>query len=119
VTNRSAELVLGASYGDSTKELLDLVMAAEKAFNDFGKRSIFGKDKGQESKQKFTYALARAIFALKRVGKIKDPNDAEESYTALQNAMIIVRRAYPNWPRAYQYWDTFYANTYNKADPSQ
>ena len=113
MTNRSVELVLSASYGDSTKELLDLVMAAEKAFNDYGKTSIFGRNKGKDSEQKFTYALARAIFALERVGKIKDPNNAEESFTALQNAITIVRRVYPNWPRAYQYWDTFYANTYN------
>ncbi len=113
MTNRSAELVLQAVYGDATKQLLDLVMAAEKAFDDFGKRSIFGKDKGKEAEQKFTAALVHAILALDRIGKIHDSKNAEESFTALQSAMTLIRDAYPNWPRAYKYWDNFYADTYN------
>ena len=112
MTNRSAELVLAAVYGDSTKQLLDLVMAAEKAFDDYGKTSIFGRDKGKEAEEKFTTGLIHAILALERVGKIKNSKDAEESFTALQNAMTLVRQAYPNWPRAYKYWDNFYAQTY-------
>ena len=113
MTNRSAELVLQAVYGESTKQLLDLVMAAEKAFNDYGKKSIFGKDKGEEAQQKFTAALIHAILALERIGKIRDARNAEESFTALQNAMTLIKDAYPNWPRAYRYWDNFYADTYN------
>jgi hypothetical protein len=65
MTNRSAELVLQAVYGGATKQLLDLVMAAEKAFDDYGKKSIFGKDKGMEAEQKFTAALVLAILALR------------------------------------------------------
>lgn len=110
MTNRSAELVLSNAYGDSTKQLLDLVMAAEKAFDDYGKKTIFGKDKGQEAERKFMAALIQAILALERVGKIRDSKDAVQSFTALQNAMIVVREAYPSWPRAYKYWDTFYSN---------
>ena len=114
MTNRAAELVLETVYGDSTKQLLDLVMAAEKAFDDFGKKSIFGKDKGNEAEGKFTAALVHAIMALERVGKIKDSKNAEESFTALQSAMSLVKQAYPNWPRAYRYWDDFYARTYDQ-----
>lgn len=113
MTNRSAELVLQAIYGDATKQLLDLVMAAEKAFDDYGKRSLFGRDKGKEAEQKFTVAFVQAIFALERIGKIRNSKNAEESFTALQNAMTLIKDAYPNWPRAYKYWDNFYADTYN------
>lgn len=113
MTNRAAELILETVYGSATKQLLDLVMAAEKAFDDFGKTSIFGKDKGKEAERKFTAALVLAIVALERVGKIRDSKNAEESFTALQSAMTLVRQAYPSWPRAYRYWDDFYANTYN------
>ena len=112
MTDKSAELILGAVYNDSTKQLLNLVMAAEKAFDDYGKTTLFGRDKGKEAEQKFTAALVHAIMALERIGKIKDSKNAEESFTALQNAMSLVRQAYPNWPRAYKYWDTFYAKTY-------
>lgn len=113
MTNRTNELILQAVYGDTTKQLLDLVMAAEKAFDDYGKRSIFGKDKGKEAEQKFTAALIHAILALERIGKISDSKNAEESFTALQNAITLIRETYPNWPRAYKYWDNFYADTYN------
>lgn len=113
MTNRAAELVLQAVYGDSIKQLLDLVMAAEKAFDDYGKKSIFGRDKGKEAEQKFTAALIHAILALERIGKIRNSKNAGESFTALQNAMTLIKDAYPNWPRAYKYWDNFYADTYN------
>lgn len=114
MTNHSAALVLNAVYGPAMKQLLDLVMAAEKAFDDYGKISIFGKDKGKAAEQKFTTALVHAILALVRIGKLHDSKDAEQSFTALQNAMSLIREAYPNWPRAYRYWDDFYAETYNK-----
>ena len=113
MTNRASELVLQAVYGDTTKQLLDLVMAAEKAYDDYGKKSIFGKDKGKVAEQKFTAALIHAIRALERIGKIRDSKNAEESFTALQNAMTLIKDAYPNWPRAYKYWHSFYADTYN------
>ena len=113
MTNCAAELVLQAVYGDAAKQLLDLVMAAENAFDNYGKKSIFGKDKGREAEQKFTAALMLAIRALEHIGKIRDSKNAEESFVALQNAMTLVREAYPNWPRAYKYWDNFYADTYN------
>lgn len=114
MTNRAAELVFEAIYRDAAKELLDLVMAAEKAFDDYGKKSIFGRDKGKDAEGKFTAALVLSILALERIGKIKNSKDAEESLTALNNAMAAVQRAYPNWPRAYKYWEHFYAGTYEK-----
>lgn len=114
MTNRVAEVVLNATYRDATKELLDLVMAAEKAFDNYGKRSFLGGDKGKDAEGKFTAALVLAVLALERVGKIKNTKDADESLTALNNAMTAVRRAYPNWPRAYKYWDHFYEGTYEK-----
>lgn len=114
MTNRAAELVFEAVYGGAAKELLDLVMAAEKAFDDYGKMSLFGRDKGGKAEGKFTAAFVLAILALERIGKIKNSKDAEESLTALNSAMSAVQRAYPNWPRAYKYWDHFYDGTYEK-----
>lgn len=114
MTNKHAEMVLGVRYRDATKELLDLVMASEKAFETLGKFSFFGKDKGKESEEKFNAALCLAIMALGRVGMIKDIHNAEESFQAIEVAMDLVKAAYPNWPRAYRYWDSFLASTYVK-----
>lgn len=113
MTNRSAELILIALYGDATKELTNLLMAAENAFDSYGKKSIFGRDKGREAEGKFAAALARAVIALSRVGKINNPKDAEETFTALQKAMVLVREAYPNWPRGYKYLELFFSGNHN------
>ncbi len=108
-----ATLILESSYGSATKELTDLVMAAEQAFDNFGKRSLFGKDKGKEAQGKFESAVVDAVLALERVGIIKNAKDAEQSFAALSTAMSLVRKAFPNWPRAYRYWDTFCSDAYN------
>lgn len=107
MTDRIHEILLGREYGDATKQLTDLVMACEKAVEDYGKKSFFGKDKGKEAHDKFAAALIQAIRALERGGKIRNARDAEECFSAVDRAMSMVRLAYPNWPRAYGYWDVF------------
>lgn len=104
---KNSELILGAIYGDTTKQLTDLVMAAEHAFDSYGKRSIFGQDKGKAAEEKFNEALVRAILALEKRGLIKDASDASDSFRVLELAMSRVRETFPNWPRAYRYWDEF------------
>lgn len=110
MTNPAAELLLRSVYGDSIKQLTDLVMAAEEAFDQFGKVTLFGKNKSKEAEQRFHTAIALCVLALTRAGRIRDPHDAEESFAAVTNAMSLVREAYPNWPRAYKYWDGFLVN---------
>jgi hypothetical protein len=51
MTNQNAELVLAAIYGNATRELTDLVMAAESAFDNYGKKSLLGRDKGKEGRR--------------------------------------------------------------------
>jgi hypothetical protein len=47
MTDKLQESILIATYGSATRELTDLVMAAEAAYSNLGKRSLFGKDKGK------------------------------------------------------------------------
>lgn len=108
MTDYIEEAILNASYGNSLKEILDMVMAAENAFDNYGKVSMLWGDKGKKAEEKFTASLVLSVHALVRVGKIKDPYDPVESMNALNTAMQMVQRAYPNWPRAYRYWDDFY-----------
>ena len=113
MTDPVSEVVFNALYQGATKEILNLVMACEKAFDAYGKRSLFGRDKGKEAEEKFTRALVVAILALERIGKIADSKNAEASFTAHHRALAVAQSAYPNWPRAYRYWSDFYAGTYN------
>lgn len=105
-----SERILIAFYGEKgTGEIQRLVMACEAAYNNLGKRSFFGRDKGAEAKDKMNMALVRVIIALAEVGKT-DKNNAKQSFTEVNKAMEWARRAWPNWPKAYKFWDEFYAD---------
>lgn len=109
-----SERILIAFYGEKgTGEIQRLVMACEAAYNNLGKRSFFGRDKGAEAVDKMNMALVRVIFALDEVGKT-DKNNAKQSLTEVNKAMEWARKAWPNWPKAYKYWDDFYADICEK-----
>ena len=102
MTNKAEELILVARYGSATKELTDLVMAAEKAHNHHGKRSIFGKDKGKEADELLSRSVIRAVSKLTDIGTLPS-NDLHAQVDALRLAMRQTQAAYPNWPNAYKY----------------
>ena len=104
MTNKADELILVARYGIATKELTDLVMAAEKAHYCHGKRSIFGRDKGKEADELLSRSVIRAVSKLADIGMIPS-NGLHEQVDALRLAMRQTQAAYPNWPNAYRYLD--------------
>jgi len=106
MTNKIEESILIARYGSATKELTDLVMAAEKAYNDYGKRSIFGRDKGREADEQLGKAVIRAVSKLTEIGVLSS-NDLNVQIDALKLAMKQTQAAYPNWPKAYRHLDTW------------
>ena len=104
MTNKVEEAILVARYGSGTKELTDLVMAAEKAHDCHGKRSIFGRDKGKEADEFLGRAMIRAVSKLSGIGIISS-DDLKAQIDALKLAMRQTEAAYPNWPNAYRYLD--------------
>jgi hypothetical protein len=106
MTNKAEESILVARYGSATRELTDLVMAAEKAYNHCGKKSIFGKDKGRESDEQLTRVVMRAVSKLTDIGMLTS-NDLNMQIDGLKLAMKQTQAAYPNWPKAYRYLDTW------------
>ncbi len=106
MTNKAEESILVARYGNATKELTDLIMAAEKAYNNFGKRSIFGGDKGKESDEQLARAVIRAVSKLTGIGVISS-DDLKDQIEGLKLAMRQTQAAYPNWPKAYRHLDTW------------
>lgn len=102
MTNKVDEAIMAAKYGSATKELTDLVMAAERAYDYQGKRSIFGKDKGKEADELLGRAVIRAVSRLGDVGVISS-NDLKAQIDALRLAIRQTEAAYPNWPNAYRY----------------
>lgn len=106
MTNKVDEAVMVARYGSATKELTDLVMAAERAHDRHGKRSIFGRDKGKEADELLGRAVVRAVSKLSDIGEISS-NDLTAQVDALKLAMRHTEAAYPNWPDAYRYLDSW------------
>ena len=104
MTSKVDEAILAARYGSATKELTDLVMAAEKAHDSRGKRSIFGRDKGKEADELLGRAVLRAVSKLSDIGAVPS-NDLTAQIDALKLAMKQTEAAYPNWPNAYRYLD--------------
>lgn len=106
MTNKLQESLLVAKYGNATKELTDLVMAAEKAYNSLGKRSIFGKDKGAEADEQLGKAILRVVSRLTDLGLIAS-SDLNTQVAAIRDAIRQTQAAYPNWPKAYKHLDTW------------
>ena len=106
MTNKLEESILVARYGSATRELTDLVMAAEKAYNLYGKRSIFGKDKGRDADENLSRAVIRAVSKLAEVGVLSS-NELNVQIDALRSALKQTQAAYPNWPKAYRHLDTW------------
>lgn len=102
MTNKAEESILVAKYGSATKELTDLVMAAEKAHDHHGKKSIFGKDKGKEADELLSRAVLRAVTKLTDIGVLTS-HDLTAQVDGLRLAMRQTEAAYPNWPNAYRY----------------
>ncbi|MBE7368021.1 hypothetical protein [Ramlibacter pallidus] len=111
------EAILVAKYGIATKELTDLVMAAEKAYRCQGKKSIFGRDKGEEANDLLSRAMLRAISRLSAIGEISS-NDLMAQVDALRLAMRHTAAAYPNWPDAYRYLDRWLEDFVKPVDMS-
>ena len=106
MTNKVDEAIMVARYGSATKELTDLVTAAERAHDRHGKRSIFGRDKGKEADELLGRAVVRAVSKLSDIGEISS-NDLTAQVDALKLAMRHTEAAYPNWPNAYRYLDSW------------
>ena len=106
MTNKAEESIFVASYGSATKELTDLVMASEKAYDHYGKRSIFGKDKGKEADEQLARAVIRAVSKLTEIGALSS-DDLKVQIEGLKLAMKQTQAAYPNWPKAYRHLDTW------------
>ena len=115
MTNKAEESIFVASYGNATKELTDLVMASEKAYDQYGKRSIFGRDKGKEADEQLARAVNRAVSKLTEIGALSS-DDLKVQIEGLKLAMKQTQAAYPNWPKAYRHLDTWLDDFVKPAD---
>lgn len=105
--NREAEELLRIHAPHTLNALQHLVMVMADAENSAGKKTFFGRDKGQEAYAKFLVTLKKTIHCLMLDGVTYEADTAEQVLGMLEEVLIQFASAYPNWPDAYRYGDRF------------
>lgn len=90
--------------------LQKLVMAMADVSKNTGKKTFFGRDKGQESYDKFQKLLRATIQCMVLDSVIKESTSTEEVIDELKNKIKHFQMAYPNWQDAYFFADWFFEN---------
>lgn len=105
--------ILQKSLADTPATYLafqEMVMAMADAENTRGKRSLLGKDKGEQAYQAFLEKFKKAVHALYG-DNLVDPSQSEIFvwncfYKIFKNFI----EAHPNWPDAYLFAERFFSN---------
>jgi hypothetical protein len=77
-----------------------LIMAMADAFNNKGKTSFFGNDKGLKSYMKFEEKLKNALIALTLDGLVSRFDSSEKYRETLLTVIEAWFQIFPNWPDA-------------------
>ncbi len=86
-------------------------MAMADAFNNRGKTSIFGYDKGLKSHLKFEEKLKNALLAMTLDGVVSRTDTSKKFLDALLLVIDTWQQIFPNWPDAEAYaYEKFRAN---------
>jgi len=90
--------------------LQKLVMAMAGISKNAGKKTIFGRDKGQEAYDKFLKSLKVTAQCLVLDGVVKESSSNEELLNELEGKVGKFKMAFPNWQDAYAVSDMFFEN---------
>ncbi len=77
-----------------------LIMAMADAYNNRGKNSLFGHDRGLKSYKKYEEKLKDTLIALSMDGVISRFSDAGEYRQMLVQILMAWFEIFPNWPDA-------------------
>ncbi len=88
--------------------LQKLVMAMAGVAKNAGKKTLFGRDKGQESYSKFLSMLKATLQSMVLDEVIRESTPTEEVMSELENKMQEFKMAFPNWQDAYGFAAMFF-----------
>lgn len=97
-------LITPHTYNALTK----LVMAMSGVVKNSGKKTLFGRDKGQESYSKFLITLQKALQSMVLDGVISEATSNEETLEKLGKKLYEFSMAHPNWQDAYGFASMFF-----------
>jgi hypothetical protein len=88
-----------------------LIMAMADAFNNRGKTTFFGNDKGLKSYLKFEDKLKNALLAMTLDGFVVRTDSSKKYLEALLLVLDAWQQIFPNWPDAEAFaYEKFRAN---------
>lgn len=84
--------------------LQTFVMAMTDVVKNAGKKSLFGRDKGADSYERFLRSMIQTVQAMLQDNQVNEANTSDEVLQKLVSVMELFRSGYPNWPEAYLYF---------------
>lgn len=84
--------------------LQHFVMSMEDYVKNSGKKSFFGRDKGEDAYINFLRQLRQTMLALYTDNQINASNTNDEILEKIEAVMMLFQKAFPNWPDAYLYF---------------
>ena len=87
--------------------LQKLVMAMADVPKHAGKKTLFGRDKGQEAYSAFLSALKVTLQAMVLDGVIRESTPADEVAAEFEKKLEKFAMAFPNWQDAYGFAGMF------------
>jgi len=87
--------------------LTKLVMAMASVSKNSGKKTFFGRDKGQEAYSEFLIALKVTLQSMVLDEVIRESTPTEEVIEELKNKLKHFKMAFPNWQDAYSFATMF------------
>jgi len=106
--NKMFEEVLRIHSPHTYNSLTKLIMAMASVAKNTGKKTLFGKDKGQESYSKFLTTLKVTLQSMVLDSVIKESTPDDQVLTELGKKMTKFSMAHPNWKDAYVYAHHFF-----------
>lgn len=77
-----------------------LIMAMADAYNNRGKTSLFGRDKGLKSYLKFEEKLKNTLLAMTLDGLVSRTDSSKKFLEAMLMVLDAWQAIFPNWPDA-------------------
>jgi len=100
-------------YPHTYNAMTKMVMAMAKTSKNMGKKTFFGKDKGQESYDAFLKSLAVTVQCLILDEEANESTSTEEIYDLIGKMLEKFSLAHPNWQDAYSFAQWFFGDKAN------
>lgn len=82
-----------------------MIMAMDDYVKNIGKKSFFGRDKGQDAQVKYLEYFMRLMLAMNKDGHTTPDSEPQQVLEKMTALVKLFRQAFPNWPDAYQFFD--------------